>query len=122
MIISEEYYLKHAGTKGMRWGVRKQAQAVDVPTKEPKLSRKEKKAKETAALLQEKSAKLNDAISIAKRNPDTSLIRVDDIYGNRVMTGREFGDYLMKTGGQVPFNEISVLAEQNPGLQFTLRG
>jgi hypothetical protein len=50
MIVSEEYYIEHAGVKGMKWGIRKKKQQIKNAVSKPRLSDDQKRKLKRAAI------------------------------------------------------------------------
>ncbi|MET0785499.1 MAG: hypothetical protein ABWY25_02180 [Paenisporosarcina sp.] len=89
MIMDEDSYLEHFGTKGMKWGQRRAAKKA---AKKEAMAKADKAYGDAVANLVAKSAKKGTLISMQVNNRTT------------VMTGKEAAEMLLKNNGQIPRN------------------
>ena len=94
MIITEDEYIEHFGTKGMRWGVRRER-------------RREKKAAKKAAQVkadQEYVQAVHKLVSGAAKKGN--LIQLRTAGRNQIMTGKEAADMILANKGAIPRNAM----------------
>ncbi|HQH80926.1 MAG TPA: hypothetical protein PK599_05985 [bacterium] len=112
MLYSEvEDSLSHIGVKGMKWGHRKaegiNSAATKAKASKIKMSGREKRAAATKFY----HDRALQTIDQAAKNPD-DLIGVSSIYGQHIVTGKEFTSFLAQ-GGAFNMKYTDVYASLN---------
>jgi hypothetical protein len=94
MILEENEYVEHFGTKGMHWGVRKERRAAK------KAAKKEAMAKADA----EYSKAVGDLVAGAAKRGNFVAMQVNN--RTQIMTGKEAVDMIIKNNGRIPRNAM----------------
>jgi hypothetical protein len=103
VIIEAEDFVKHFGTRGMRWGVRNSRDSNSF-----KPNRKERRQEKRLAKNAAQEKKVNDIIKTSLKQPTRTLVLLN---GQQVVTGKEFVDH-MTAGGRMNVKTTRIYARQ----------